>query len=118
MPALASQLAIAQCLYDALNARDPKAILGALAPDFVGVVSEGMPVGGGRHEGAEAMLRDCWGRVFERFEVWIEVGERLASDDDRVVFMGRYVGTERETGRPVDAASLIGCVSAATASPR
>lgn len=118
MPALASQLAIAQCLYDALNARDPKAILGALAPDFVGVVSEGhagrrWPPRGGRSNAARLL-----GQVFERFEVWIEVGERLASDDDRVVFMGRYVGTERETGRPVDAASLIGCVSAATASPR
>lgn len=97
--------AIAEKLYDALNGHDPRGILEALRPDFVGFVSAGMPCGvGGRHDGAEAMLRDCWGVVFGAFDIALEVEERLSVGADRVVFCGRYVGTERATGRPVDAA--------------
>jgi len=98
-------VAAAQPLYDALNARDPKAILAALHPGFVGVISAGMPGGvGGRHEGAEAMLRDCWGAIFTTFDVRFEVEERLPAGPGRAVFTGRYVGAERGTDRQVDAA--------------
>lgn len=96
-------VAITQRLYDALNGRDPSAIMAVLDPNFVGAVSEGMPVGGGRHEGAEAMLRDCWGTVFTRFDVGLETDELLVVDQQRVVVTGRYLGSERSTGRPVDA---------------
>jgi len=97
--------AVAQKLYDALNGHDPRGILEVLHPDFVGFVSPGMPCGvGGEHDGAEAMLRDCWGVVFAAFDVALEVDERLDAGSGCVVFRGRYVGTQRETGRPVDAA--------------
>lgn len=96
--------AAAQRLYDGLNSHDPRAILDALDPDFVGIVSDGMPCGvGGRHDGPEAMLRDCWGTIFASFDMALEVHERLVAGPDRVVFLGRYVGAERATGRPVDA---------------
>jgi 2-(1,2-epoxy-1,2-dihydrophenyl)acetyl-CoA isomerase len=99
------QVDVAQRLYDALNAHDARAIMAVLAPDFVGIASEGMPLGaGGRHEGAEAMLRNCWAKVFAAYDVRLDVEERLVIDDGRVVFTGRYVGTERETGRRLDAA--------------
>lgn len=97
-------IAAAQRLYDALNDHDPHRILAALHPGFVGIVSDGMPCGvGGRHEGPEAMLGDCWGTIFAAFDVLLEVDERLIAGPDRAVFCGRYVGSERATGRPVDA---------------
>jgi ketosteroid isomerase-like protein len=99
------QVQIAQRLYDALNAHDARGIMAVLDPHFVGVVSEGMPLGvGGRHEGAEPMLRSCWAKVFAAYDVRLDVEERLVVDHERVVFTGRYVGTERKTGRPLDAA--------------
>lgn len=103
MTVSAEQLAVTQRLYQALNAHDPGAILAVLDPHFVGVVSDGIPVGGGRHEGAETMLRACWAKVFEAFDVNMVVDEHLVVDEDRVVVTGRYVGTERATGRLVDA---------------
>ena len=46
--------ATASRLYEAINARDPKAILSSLSDDFVGELSRGMPLGvGGRHAGRD-----------------------------------------------------------------
>jgi 2-(1,2-epoxy-1,2-dihydrophenyl)acetyl-CoA isomerase len=104
MTAAEDRVAFAQRLYDALGARDPAGIAAALDPAFVGVVSDGMPVGAGRHDGAQAMIRDCWEEVFKAFDVALKIDERLTVDDDRLVFTGRYVGCERGTGRRVDAA--------------
>lgn len=94
----------ARRLYDALSARDGDAILSALSDDFVGEVSAGMPLAvGGRHEGPDAMLRDVWGRIFAAYDMHVEVERYLPSGDDAVVVLGAYRGTERATGRPVDA---------------
>ncbi len=93
----------ARRLYDALGARDPAAILGALHEDFVGDVSAGMPLGvGGRHKGPEAMLRDVWGRVFAAYDLEV-LAEELLPSGDRVTALGRYRGIERATGRSVEA---------------
>lgn len=100
-----TQVAAAQRLYDAFAARDPKAILNALHEDFVGDVSAGMPLGvGGRHEGPEAMLRDVWARIFARYDMAVQADELLPSGEHRVTAVGRYRGSDRETGHEVDAA--------------
>lgn len=98
-------VAAAQRLYDAFAARDPQAILDALTDDFVGIVSDGMPLGvGGRHEGARTMLGDVWGPVFANYDMHVEADELLPSGDDRVTAVGAYRGTVRATGEPVAAA--------------
>jgi ketosteroid isomerase-like protein len=98
-------LAAAERLYDAINGHDARAIRAALHPEFVGIASDGMPCGvGGRHDGPDAMLRDCWGVIFAAFDIAVEVSDRLVTGPDGLVFVGRYVGTERATGRVVDAA--------------
>ena len=90
--------------YDGMRARDPQAILAALAPDFVGDISPGMPLGvGGVHEGPETVLQNVWGRVFGAYDLQVEAEELLRTADDRVVAIGAYRGTERETGHEVDA---------------
>jgi 2-(1,2-epoxy-1,2-dihydrophenyl)acetyl-CoA isomerase len=69
------------------------------------VASDGMPDSlGGTYEGPESMLRDCWGRVFARFDARPEPEEFLPVAPDRVIVIGRYLGTGRASGRPLSAA--------------
>ncbi len=96
--------AIARRLYDAFAAHDGEALLAAMTEDFVGTVSTGMPLGvGGRHEGRDAMLRDCWAQVFINYDMAVEADRYLVCARDEVVVLGSYRGTERATGDPVDA---------------
>ena len=100
----ATAAASAGRLYDAINARDPQAILNSLSEDFVGEVSSGMPLGvGGRHVGPEAMLQDVWVRVFGAYELTLEIERFLETEDGWVVVLGDYVGRERSNGRAVKA---------------
>jgi ketosteroid isomerase-like protein len=95
----------ARRLYDALAARDGTRLLAVLDPAFQGDVSDGMPLGvGGHHDGAHAMLAEVWGPVFARYDVAVRADELLECGPDCVVALGRYVGRERLTDRPVDAA--------------
>jgi 2-(1,2-epoxy-1,2-dihydrophenyl)acetyl-CoA isomerase len=98
-------LTAAHRLYDAIAAHDRDAILDALDPAFVGEASDGMPLGvGGRHEGGEAMLREVWGPILRAYDVRVDAEQYLPCADAHVVVVGRYRGTERATGRPLDAA--------------
>ena len=97
--------AAAERLYAAFEARDPQAILDALQPDFRGEVSAGMPSDwGGVYEGAEAMLRNCWGPVFSQLDTRPVPAEYLESSGGRIVVVGHYIGVHRETKRPHRAA--------------
>jgi uncharacterized protein len=101
---LQNSVPAARRLYDAMAERDIRAIRDAMTDDFVGEVSDGMPLAvGGRHDGPEAMLRDVWGRIFAAYDVSIDVDRLLPSGDDVVVALGRYRGCERATTRPLDA---------------
>jgi uncharacterized protein len=98
-------LQVVQRLYAAIGSRDRTELLAALAPDFRGVACDGLPNGlGGTYEGAQSMLRDCWGRVFASFDIRPVPEEYLTVGPDRVVVIGRYLGTVRGTGRPLSAA--------------
>jgi 2-(1,2-epoxy-1,2-dihydrophenyl)acetyl-CoA isomerase len=100
---MSAQLDLARRLYDGFLAHDAAAIMALLHPDFEGRVSAGMPLGvGGRHSGAEAMMRDVWIPVFAAYDVRVEADELLECGD-RVVAVGGYRGTEREGSAPFDA---------------
>jgi uncharacterized protein len=99
------QTATARRLYEAFAARDLGALRDALADDFVGHVSDGMPLGvGGEHSGPEAMIRDVWGKVFGTYEVHVDAERFYPSGDDHVVAVGHYRGTVRASGQPIEAA--------------
>jgi ketosteroid isomerase-like protein len=98
-------LRVAMRLYQALAARDRRVLLETLAVDFRGRLSDGMPLGlGGVYEGADAMLRDCWAVLFAAIEVSPVPEEFIPAGEDRIVVIGRYIGTARATGRPLSAA--------------
>jgi 2-(1,2-epoxy-1,2-dihydrophenyl)acetyl-CoA isomerase len=95
----------ARRLYQAIAARDAHALLEAMEEEFEGRVSQGMPLGvGGRHEGRERMLHDVWLKVFAAFDTMPQVARFIETGGPELVAVGRYVGSARETGRPVDAA--------------
>jgi ketosteroid isomerase-like protein len=101
---MSDPLSTARRLYDAFAAHDGPALLDVLAEDFVGDVSEGMPLGvGGLHAGRDAMLREVWGPVFAAYEIRVELDALHASGSDHVIALGHYRGTDRSDGVPVDA---------------
>ena len=102
---MSEQVDAARKLYDAMEARDVERLLDAMDEDFVGHVSDGMPLGvGGRHQGRDRMVQDVWVRVFGAFDTCPRVTRYIETGGAEVVAVGRYVGTARETGRPLDAA--------------
>jgi uncharacterized protein len=101
---MANQIAPARRLYEALASRDLEALRDALADDFVGQVSDGMPLAvGGEHTGPDAMIRDVWRKVFETYEIHVEAERFYPSGDDHVVAVGHYRGAVRASGRPIEA---------------
>jgi ketosteroid isomerase-like protein len=100
---MSTQIDLARRLYEGFLAPDAAAILSLLKPDFEGKVSAGMPLGvGGRYDSAEAMMRDVWVPVFSAYDVRVEADE-LLDCGERVVAVGGYRGTARESGEPFDA---------------
>jgi uncharacterized protein len=98
------QIAAARRLYEAFASRDVEALRDALADDFVGQVSGGMPLGvGGEHRGRDAMIRDVWSKVFATYEINVDAERFYASGDDHVVAVGHYRGTVRASGQPIEA---------------
>jgi 2-(1,2-epoxy-1,2-dihydrophenyl)acetyl-CoA isomerase len=91
-------------VYPAISTGDRATLEQLLAPGFVASVTEGMPVGGGTHEGAQAMIDDGWWAIGKRFAVKAEPREVIACADGRTLVLGRYRGRERATGHEVDAA--------------
>lgn len=91
-------------LYAALAAGDAAALAELLAPDFEGLLAEGLPLGsGGRHRGIEDMRERGWWAIGRAFRLRVEPAEWIACDDGRLLVTGRYVGAARATGRAVDA---------------
>jgi ketosteroid isomerase-like protein len=100
-----SNTEVSKRLYAAFADHDGAGLVSVLHPEFVGVVSAGMPLGvGGRHYGPQAMLTEVWGPVFSNYDVAPVADEYLHTDADRVVAVGAYRGTLRATGAPVNAA--------------
>jgi len=96
---------LVQRLYDALAALDLATLDELLDPDFLGVLTAGMPFGvGGEHHGSEAMRRDGWGAIGRHYVAHAEPDRFLPLIDGRVLVTGRYVGQGRRGGGPLDAA--------------
>lgn len=90
-------------LYSALMKGDRETIERLVASDFEGMVTEGLPMGG-RHTGRDAMIEQVWWEFGRLFKLRIEPVEWINSSDGRLLVIGRYVGSGRKTGVPVDAA--------------
>jgi 2-(1,2-epoxy-1,2-dihydrophenyl)acetyl-CoA isomerase len=102
-----TNVSTAQQLYRALAAGDREALSTLLHPDFVGQVTDGLPLDmGGRHDGPEAMRRDVWWTIGRHYKVEVQPGEFRFLDDGRLFVAGHYRGEGRTSGRRLDAAFI------------
>lgn len=102
-----TNVSTAQKLYRALADGDREAISTLLHPDFVGHVTDGLPLDmGGRHDGPEAMRRDVWWTIGRHYKVEVQPQEFRLLDDGRLFIAGHYRGEARESGRRLDAAFI------------
>jgi 2-(1,2-epoxy-1,2-dihydrophenyl)acetyl-CoA isomerase len=102
-----TKVSTAQQLYRALATGDRDAISTLLHPDFVGDVTDGLPLEmGGRHDGPEAMRRDVWWTIGRHYKVEVQPEEFRLLDDDRLFVGGHYRGEARASGRRLDAAFI------------
>jgi 2-(1,2-epoxy-1,2-dihydrophenyl)acetyl-CoA isomerase len=102
-----TNVSTAQQLYRALAAGDREALSTLLHPDFVGQVTDGLPLDmGGRHDGPEAMRRDVWWTIGRHYKVEIQPEEFRLLDDGRLFVAGHYRGEGRTSGRRLDAAFI------------
>ena len=97
-----TDLELAASLYEAFDRHDGAALAALLSPGFSGHVSEGLPGGGGVVGSPGAMLT-TWGRAARAFDLRPRPDQIVPLADGRVLVLGRYVGTARATGRPIDA---------------
>ncbi len=92
-------------LYPALAKGDREALAGLVADDFEGTLTEGLPSGiGGVHRGRDDMIEHGWWAFGRLFKVRVEPCVWMTCPDGRLLVLGRYVGSARETGAPIDAA--------------
>ena len=104
---LDTKVSTAQGLYRALAAGDRDTLATLLHADFVGHVTEGLPLGmGGRHDGPEAMRRDVWWTIGRHYKVEVQPEEFRVLDDGRLFVEGHYRGEGRVSGRRLDAAFI------------
>ena len=102
-----TNVSTAHQLYRALAAGDREALSTLLHPDFVGQVTDGLPLDmGGRHDGPEAMRRDVWWTIGRHYKVEIQPEEFRLLDDGRLFVAGHYRGRGRTSGRRLDAAFI------------
>ncbi|MGV0652768.1 enoyl-CoA hydratase-related protein [Mycolicibacterium thermoresistibile] len=102
-----TRVGTAQRLYEALARGDRDALDELLHPDFVGRAAEGLPLQmGGEHVGAEAMRTNLWWRIGEHFKVRALAEDFQILPDGRLMVGGRYRGSARRSGKPLDAAFI------------
>jgi ketosteroid isomerase-like protein len=90
-------------LYPALAKGDRETIAGLIAADFEGTLTEGLPMGG-FHRGREDMIDNGWWAFGRAFKVRVEPTQWMTCPDGRLLVLGRYVGSGRKSGVPIDAA--------------
>src|SRR4051812_7006720 len=96
-------VAVVRGFYENYQSGAVRDAVALMAPDFVGRVSAGMPVGAGTPVGREAMMRNCYGAIGAVYTIEPVPDEMLPVGDGRVVVIGNYHCTRRSDGLPFSA---------------
>lgn len=92
-------------LYAFLRGDSDEAPENLLVEDFVGHLTDGLPLHlGGDYSSRADMISRGWGRVGQHFDVQPEVETLLAVPPDLLIGRGHYVGHAVGSGRPLRAA--------------
>ncbi|RIV85932.1 nuclear transport factor 2 family protein [Aurantiacibacter zhengii] len=90
-------------IYAAFSAGDMAAFTNALAPDVVWNEAENYPYADGNpYRGAQQIMKGVFGRTAEDWDGFAVQMNDIVDGGDRVVAMGRYTATHRQTGNKLD----------------
>jgi ketosteroid isomerase-like protein len=95
---------IVKALYDAFGKGDVPAVLGAFDPEIQWREAENFFYADGNpYTGPQAVAEGVFQRIVSEVENFAVLPERFVEGGDTVVAEGRYRGTMKTTGTPVDA---------------
>jgi len=98
-----SNIEIIRNIYGAFETGDMAAFSAALAPDIVWNEAENYPYADRNpYVGAQAIMEGVFARTAQDFDGFAVSMTDLIDGGDRVVALGRYTGTSRTTGAPLD----------------
>jgi ketosteroid isomerase-like protein len=91
-------------LYAAFDAGDIPGVLGRMAPDMVWEEAENFPYADRNpYRGHDAILGGVFARLGGEWDGFAAVPEEFLDAGDTIVVLGRYRGTCKATGKPLDA---------------
>ena len=97
-------VALVRGIYEAFGAGDVPAVLGAMSGDIVWNEAENFPLADRNpYVGPQAILEGVFARLGSDWEGFAVDPQDYLDAGDSVVVLGRYRGTCRATGKPVDA---------------
>ena len=95
---------IVKALYDAFGKGDVPVVLGAFDPEIQWREAENfLYADGNPYAGPQAVAEGVFQRIVSDVENFAVLPERFVEGGDTVVAEGRYRGTMKTTGTPVDA---------------
>ena len=91
-------------VYAAFAAGDVPAVVGAMSADMVWNEAENFPSADGNpYRGPDAILAGVFARLGGEWDGFAALPEEFLDAGDTIVVLGRYRGTYKATGRPLDA---------------
>lgn len=91
-------------VYAAFAAGDVPAVVGAMSADMVWNEAENFPYADGNpYRGPDAILAGVFARLGGEWDGFAALPEEFLDAGDTIVVLGRYRGTYKATGRPLDA---------------
>lgn len=100
----ASNVEVIRGIYDAFGRADIGAVLGAMAPGIVWREAENHPYAEGNpYVGPNAILQGIFARLGTEWDGFAVSVDEFVGSDDKVVALGRYTGTNKRTGKRINA---------------
>jgi ketosteroid isomerase-like protein len=95
---------VIQHIYDAFSRGDIGAVMAAMAPQIIWNEAENFPYADGNpYVGPDAILHGVFARIGAEWDGFAVVIDEILDAGDKVVALGRYRGTVKKTGKPVNA---------------
>lgn len=95
-------LELIRSAYDAFGRGDVPGVLGIMDPAIEWTAAEGSPYAG-TYRGPDAVLNEVFMKLGTEWEGFQAVPQEFVADEDKVVVLGTYSGTYRQTGRSFQA---------------
>ncbi len=96
-------VALIKGIYEAFGRGDVPAVLGAMSPGIVWNEAENFPYADRNpYTGPQAVLEGVFGRILADFDGFGVKPDEILDAGDTVVMLGRYGGTCKATGAPMN----------------